>query len=83
MYQRGGYKQMTLLDKLIEKQLELKLSDQRFADRLGISRQLWTKTRQKQTPLGMSVLRGVLREFPSLTDDVLHTVASYKPKVAA
>ncbi len=70
---------MTLREKLIEKQRELKLSDQRFADRLGISRQLWTKTRKGETTLGMSVLRGVLREFPSLTDDVLHAVESYDP----
>lgn len=68
---------MTLLEKLIEKQKTEGLSDKEFAKRLDISRQLWAGTRTGHIPLGMKVLAGVAREFPSLADDVLHTVRSY------
>lgn len=71
---------MTLLEKLIEKQKAEGLSDLQFAKRLGVSRQLWAMTRSGDTPLGMRVLSGVVREFPSLTDDVLHAVAQYPHK---
>lgn len=70
---------MTLLEKLIAKQRDLNLSDAEFADKLGISRALWTNTRGG-LPIGMKVLRGVVREFPTLTDDVIFTVASYSTK---
>lgn len=74
---------MSLTDKLIEKQKEMGLSDARFATLLGVSRALWNMTRTGDTPLGMKVLSGVLRVFPSMTDDVLRTMAAYQQEQAA
>lgn len=74
---------MTLTEKLIQKQKELKYSDARFAAHLGVSRQLWSFTRTGKLRPNMKVLAGSLRAFPSLTDDVLHVLRGQDTRIAA
>lgn len=65
-----------LARKLIEKQDELDLSDREFARKLKVSQPLWTMTRRGKIPVGIRVLRGTVREFPTLGDVVLKDLAS-------
>lgn len=58
-----------LLDKLITQQG--KQSDYRFAARLGITRPLWQATRTGKLPIGLTLLRAIIRTYPELTTDVL------------
>ena len=60
-----------LLDQLIERQKRLDLTDEQFAVVLGVSRQLWQKTRTKEQRIGESVIRGVTNRFPELQGAVL------------
>lgn len=54
-----------LLDRLIEIQKALGLSDRKFAALLGIDDSLWTNTRLGKTPIRFSVIRGAVRAFPN------------------
>lgn len=67
-----------LLDALIERQRTLQLSDREFAGKLGISKALWVMTRQRDIPIGISVLAGVVREFGELNNEVLGTLAEHR-----
>lgn len=55
---------MTLLDKLLEIQTSLGLSDRKFAGLLGINDSIWTLTRQQKRPIRYEVLKAVMRTFP-------------------
>lgn len=67
-----------LLDALTKHQRILKLSDRAFAGKLGISKSLWVMTRRGDTPIGMSLLAGVVREFGDLRNEVLAVLADYR-----
>ena len=67
-----------LVDALIEQQRTLKLSDEAFARKLGISKSLWIMTRQGDVPVGMSLLAGVVREFGELRNEVIEALADYR-----
>jgi len=58
-----------LIDKLKLKQGEL--SDYRFADKLGISHQLWQMTRTGKRDIGSVVLKAVTKTYPELASDVV------------
>ena len=58
-----------LLEKLRLKQGEL--SDYKFADKLGVSHQLWQMTRTGKREVGLTVLQGTIRAYPELSRDVL------------
>lgn len=60
-----------LLDKLIEKQRELQMTDKEFSTEISISRPLWTSTRNHTMPIRDKTIRGVLKRFPDLKEDVL------------
>jgi len=61
-----------LLEKLIQKQNDLRLNDAQFARKLGIvSRQLWQFTKTGKREVGFTLLRAVLRTYPDLTSDVI------------
>jgi hypothetical protein len=66
-----------LLDALIKHQRTLKLSDQAFATKLGISKALWVMTRRGDTPVGISLLAGVVREFSDMGNEVLAALAEH------
>ncbi len=66
-----------LLDALIKQQRTLKLSDHAFASKLGISKALWVMTRRGDTPVGISLLAGVVREFSGLGNEVLGALAEH------
>jgi len=59
-----------LIDRLTEYQRYWRLSDHKFAERLGISSQLWQMTRTGKRDIGLSVLKGVMRAYPELEQDV-------------
>ena len=59
-----------LLDKLIAKQGEQ--SDYKFADYLQITRPLWQLTRTGKRPIGLTLLRAVVKVCPELRRDVLN-----------
>ncbi len=60
-----------LIERLITRQRELGLTDGEFARRLGISRTLWWAIRTGQRAMGLRSLRGIVRAFPDLDDEVL------------
>ncbi|HEX8220756.1 MAG TPA: hypothetical protein VF914_16310 [Chloroflexia bacterium] len=66
-----------LLEALIKQQRTLKLSDHAFARKLGISKALWVMTRRGDTPVGISLLAGVVREFSGLNNEVLGALAEH------
>jgi len=47
-------------------------SDYKFADHLQITRPLWQLTRTGKTPIGLTLLKAILRTYPELTPDVLN-----------
>lgn len=65
-----------LVDRLIERQQALGLSDTEFAVRLGVSYPTWHKTRVGTYPIGISVVRGTLASFPDLRDAVIDFLAT-------
>lgn len=58
-----------LLEKLKLKQGEL--SDYQFANKLGISHQLWQMTRTGKREISSVILRATTRVYPELDQDVL------------
>lgn len=60
-----------LLEKLIARQEALRLSDVRFAARLGVSRSTWQATRTGAIPLGRTIAQAARRAFPDLTADAV------------
>jgi predicted transcriptional regulator len=67
-----------LIEELVKQQRLLGISDQEFADLLGVSKALWIMTRQGNMPAGMSLLAGVVREFGPLKYKVLAVLAEYR-----
>jgi transcriptional regulator with XRE-family HTH domain len=61
---------MHLLDKLLAIQQRHHLSDRAFARKLGLSHDLWSKTRSGKTPIGHKVMRAAAQLFPELKDDL-------------
>lgn len=61
----------SLLEKLKEIQDKEGLSDYKFADKLGISHQLWQMTRTGKREIGLTILQGVRVVYPELDRDVL------------
>lgn len=57
---------MTLVEALRERQAVLGLTTGEFADRLGISRSMWSLTRRGLRRPGHLLLQGVMRQFPEL-----------------
>lgn len=62
---------MNLIEKLSSLQAAQSLSDSRFAAELGVSRAMWSKVRAGKKRPGRRFLSGVVRRYPSLTDDCL------------
>lgn len=61
----------SLVDTLERRQAELGMDDQRFAEKLGVSRPAWSMVRAGKRRIGQKFLANVMRAFPSLTDDCL------------
>lgn len=61
----------SLIEKLKEIQSEEDLSDYRFAEKLGVSHQLWQMTRTGKREIGLVILKAVLKVYPELYRDVL------------
>lgn len=66
-----------IIDRLAREQAEREATDAEFAALLGISRPLWSQTRDGKLPVGLSLLSGALRAFPDIQDDVLIAVERY------
>jgi len=66
---------MDIVAQLVVRQRALGLSNQAFADRLGISRVYWLQIKAGQRNLGAKVLRGVVREYPDMQWAILPFLA--------
>jgi hypothetical protein len=65
---------MSLIDKLLARQQELELNDREMAERLGVTRSVWTRVRLNLYPgveESMVLVRGAIRGFPELTPEAL------------
>lgn len=62
---------MELILKLKSLQITKKLSGHKFADKLGVSHQLWQMTRTGKREIGLTMLKGIVRAYPELNRDVL------------
>lgn len=71
---------MELIEKLAKKQQEMNMSDRAFAKLLGVSQPLWSGVKHGKLPLGQKIIRSTVRQFPTLSDDVLR---HYTGEVAA
>lgn len=60
-----------LKEKLKELQTSEGLNDYKFADKLGISHQLWQMTRSGKRDIGLIILKAILKAYPELDRDVL------------
>jgi hypothetical protein len=72
-----------LLERLIERQRKDELTDEEFAAVLGVSRQMWQKTRTEEQRIGEAILRGVTRAYPELQPLVLLFLQSDVPELAS
>jgi DNA-binding XRE family transcriptional regulator len=52
--------------KLIQRQKDLRLTDQQFADRLGVPRTTWTALRLERYRVSLSVAKKAVAAFPDL-----------------
>lgn len=62
---------ISLIEKLKEIQAREGLSDYKFADKLGVSPQLWQMTRTGKRDIGSVILKAVAKTYPELNRDVL------------
>jgi len=72
-----------LLDVLRLRQKELIETDDEFAGRLGISREMWRLVRLGRTEPGRRTLRGIIAAFPELTDSVHLFILSRNASILA
>lgn len=63
-----------MLGKLIKVQAQEGMSDRQFAGKLGISTQLWQATRTGKRPIGLTLIKAVIRAYPSLRFDVFESL---------
>ncbi len=63
-----------MLDKLIKLQVQEEMSDRKFAGKLGISTQLWQATRTSKRPIGLTLIKAVIRAYPRLRFDVFESL---------
>ena len=69
-----------LVDKLKAKQKEANLSDVKFAELLGISRQLWAIVANDKHEPGTKFVKAVISTFPDLEFDTWNYIRSGKSK---
>lgn len=69
---------MDLLTAVRAKQKELKKTDALFAAKLRVSKACWIKTREGILPIGMSVLCGIVQEFPDLQVEALQYMREWR-----
>ena len=60
---------------LVRKQVMYALTDREMAEKLHCSRQLWQQTRTGNIPIGLTILRGSVKEFPETKDKVIYALA--------
>lgn len=61
----------SLVDTLKAKQAQSGMDDEAFAAKIGVSRPAWSMVRAGKRQMGDKVLSGVMKAFPSLSDDCL------------
>jgi transcriptional regulator with XRE-family HTH domain len=62
---------MALVEKLIEEQDKLRLSDRKFAQLLGISSALWSNTKRGKAQPGRKLIAASVNRFPLLANSVV------------
>lgn len=61
---------MNILEVLIAKQKELRLTERAFAERLGIHFATWNAIKRGKFPINDAVLGGAMVAFPDLAVDI-------------
>jgi len=74
--------QSQVIDKLKGIQEREGMSDMKMAQRLVCSRQLYQATRTGKLPVNNKIIRGILKAFPELEQDVIYFL-SYDDKMLA
>jgi len=62
--------QLSIIEKLIFVKQE-ELSDQAFAELLGISYSLWKQITKGERSIGLTLLKSIARTFPDMDQDIL------------
>jgi len=60
-----------LIERLKKYQSQLGLSNYKFAERLGISAELWRMMKLGKRAVSLSLLRGIMKAYPEMEEDVL------------
>jgi len=65
---------MNVIEQVEQRQIKEGLSDTRFAQKLGISRQMWEAILTGERQAGYKVWNGIIENYPDLTGLVLDLV---------
>ena len=60
-----------LISKLVTVQKAEKLNDTHFAKRLALKRRLWGRTKAGELPIGFTLVKAIVQNFPELIPDVI------------
>lgn len=61
-----------IITQLITKQKSEQLSDAAFARKLEVNRRLFGRTKSGEIPIGITLLKAIVRTYPELCIDVLN-----------
>lgn len=62
---------LDLIDILVTRQDAAGMTDAEFAARIGISREMWRRVRQRTARIGNKTRSRILRAFPELREHIL------------
>lgn len=60
-----------LVIKLTEYKQQQNLTDAQFANKLGIPRTTWAQQKNGKRPVGLTLVKAIVRTFPDLIPDVI------------
>ncbi len=69
-----------LIQALCEQQIKLGLTQEQFAEKLGINRSTWNWVREGINQPGLRVLAGVAKSFPELKNELIAYLETYSPE---
>ena len=61
-----------LLERIKYQQQLEGLNDYKFSDKIGISHQLWQMIKVGKRPIGLTIIRAILKTYPHLAGDVFY-----------
>lgn len=69
-----------LIQALLAEQTRLGLSQEQFAEKLGINRSTWNWVRGGVNNPGLRVLSGIVKSFPELNPVLIEYLEAYDPE---